>query len=298
MSMITDTHQHLWDLERLNLPWTQGVPQLKQTFLMADYQSAAAGTGICRTVYMEVDAHADQKQQEIEDISPFCKDSEDPMQGIVFSTDPSSPKLKNFLDRNSGNPSLKGVRQVLHNPEIPPGYCRTPEFVEGVRELGRRGLLFDICIRPAELHDALELCRLTPDTTFILDHCGNPDPYVVNGERKPDLSSDSIFNHTRESWLWAIQELGELENVVCKISGILARAEAGWTPATLAPTVNACLDAFGENRVIFGGDWPVCTLGGSLSQWVSALQEIVVSRSQTLREKLFHTNAGRLYQLD
>jgi len=66
--------------------------------------------------------------------------------------------------------------------------------------------------------------------------------------------------------------LGELENVYCKISGIVARAEAGWNTDTLAPTVNACLEAFGVDRVVFGGDWPVCTLGTSLAQWVAATQ--------------------------
>ena len=86
--------------------------------------------------------------------------------------------------------------------------------------------------------------------------------------------------------------------MVCKISGIIARAEKGWSAATLAPTVNSCLDAFGEDRVIFGGDWPVCTLGASLSQWIAALREIVADRSQTAQDKQFHLNAGRLYRLD
>jgi|LWDU01.1.fsa_nt_gi L-fuconolactonase len=299
MLQITDTHQHLWDLERLNLPWVHGVPVLNQSFRMSDYQNAAEGIAICRTVYMEVDAHADQKQQEIDDITPHCQDSENAMQSLVCSADPSSSRLKQFLDDNAKNPYLKGVRQVLHNPEILPGHCRTSEFVKGVRELGRRGLLFDICIRPAELPDVVELCRQVPETTFILDHCGNPDPYIVNGERQPTPSSaDSDFGHTREDWLAALQMLGRFENVICKISGIIARAEEGWSVTTLAPTVNACLDAFGEDRVIFGGDWPVCTLGASLSQWISVLREIIADRSQTAQEKLFHLNAGRLYRLD
>jgi L-fuconolactonase len=91
--------------------------------------------------------------------------------------------------------------------------------------------------------------------------------------------------------------LGELENVYCKISGIVARAEAGWNTDTLAPTVNACLDAFGVDRVVFGGDWPVCTLGSSLAQWIAALKEIVANRPEEIQEKLFSLNAERLYQL-
>ena len=83
----------------------------------------------------------------------------------------------------------------------------------------------------------------------------------------------------------------------CKISGIGARAETGWNPGTLAPTVNACLDAFGEERVVFGGDWPVCTLGSSLAQWVATLKEIIAKRPTEMQEKLFSLNAEQLYQL-
>ena len=295
---IIDTHQHLWNLDRLKLPWVEGVPALNRSFEISDYLKASASSGIRRTVYMEVDAHPDDKQKEIDDLTLHCKADSDVMLGMVVSADPCKAGFTEFLDANSGNPFIKGVRQVLHNPEISPKYCLTPEFVRGIRELGKRKLLFDICIRPAELHDAVELCRQVPETTIVLDHCGNADPYVVNGQREIDSSSsDTTFLHSKESWQKGISKLGELENVYCKISGIVARAESGWNTDTLAPTVNACLDAFGVDRVVFGGDWPVCTLGSSLAQWIAALKEIVANRPAEMQEKLFSLNAERLYQL-
>ncbi|GIT62660.1 MAG: hypothetical protein Ct9H300mP21_02060 [Pseudomonadota bacterium] len=102
--------------------------------------------------------------------------------------------------------------------------------------IGKRDLLFDICIRPAELHDAVELCRQVPETTFVLDHCGNADPYIVNGQRKTaSSSSDTTYVHSQDSWQKGIFELGELENVYCKISGIVARAEGPDGIQTLWP---------------------------------------------------------------
>ena len=298
MINIIDTHQHLWDLERLDLPWLENVPTLKKGHLPADYQKAAEGTGINRTIYMEVDAHADDKQKEIEEMNLLCKSEEEIMQGMVISGNPGDPGFSKFLENNSGNNFIKGVRQVLHTPEQPPKHCLSIEFMQGVRDLGKRGLMFDICIRPAEIRDAVELCRQNPETIFMLDHCGNADPYVVNGKRSGNISSpDSTFVHTREFWQDGIQQLGRLGNVYCKISGIISRAEKGWTLETLAPTVNACLDAFGEDRVVFGGDWPVCTLGASLSDWVAALRQIVKDRSEIQQQKLFHINAERLYNL-
>ena len=86
-------------------------------------------------------------------------------------------------------------------------------------------------------------------------------------------------------------------NVVCKISGIVARAPAGWTSSDLAPAINFCLDQFGPNRVMFGGDWPVCKLGASFAQWVNALKEIVDGRPMADQKKLFHDNARALYGL-
>ena len=295
---IIDTHQHLWNLDRLKLPWVNGVPELNRSYKFNDYLKAAEISGVTRTVYMEVDAHPDHKQKEIDDMTLHCQEDSDLMLGMVVSTDPGKPGFTELLGANSGNPFIKGVRQVLHNPEQASRYCLTPEFVQGIRALGKRDLLFDICIRPAELHDAVELCRQVPETTFVLDHCGNADPYVVNGHRKIDSSSsDTTYVHSKESWQKGIYKLGELENVYCKISGIVARAETDWNAQTLAPTVNTCLEAFGEDRVVFGGDWPVCTLGASLSQWIAALKEIVSTRPTVVQDKMFSINAERLYQL-
>ena len=295
---IIDTHQHLWNLDRLNLPWVNGIPELNRSYKFTDYLRAAENSGVTRTIYMEVDAHPDDKQKEIDDMTLYCQADSDEMLGMVVSADPGKPGFAKFLDTNSSNPFIKGVRQVLHNPEQAPKYCLTPKFVQGIRALGKRGLLFDICIRPAELHDAVELCRQVPETTFVLDHCGNADPYVVNGHRKIDSSSsDTTFVHSKESWQKGIFELGELDNVYCKISGIIAHVETGWNACTLAPTVDACIDAFGEDRVVFGGDWPVCTLGASLSKWIATLKEIVSNRPIVVQEKLFSLNAKRRYQL-
>ena len=295
---IIDTHQHLWNLDRLKLPWVNGIPELNRSYKFNDYLKAAESSGVTRTVYMEVDAHQDHKQKEIDDMTLHCQEDSDLMLGMVVSADPGKPGFTEFLGANSGNPFIKGVRQVLHNPEQVSKYCLTPEFVQGIRALGKMDLLFDICIRPAELHDAVELCRQVPETTFVLDHCGNADPYVVNGHRKIDSSSsDTTYVHSKESWQKGIFKLGELENVYCKISGIVARAETDWNAETLAPTVNTCLEAFGEDRIVFGGDWPVCTLGASLSQWIASLKEIVSTRPTVVQEKMFSINAERLYQL-
>ena len=71
----------------------------------------------------------------------------------------------------------------------------------------------------------------------------------------------------------------------------------GWGDKTLAPTVDHCLDQFGEDRVFLGGDWPVCTLGAPLGEWIASLRRIIASRPESLQRKLLHDNAERIYRL-
>jgi L-fuconolactonase len=296
MLPIVDTHQHLWDLAKFKLPWLATAPTLNKNHLMADYLAATEGLNVVRTVYMEVDVEPSQRLAEAEYVIDLSGQAGNPMQGAVISGSPDAPDFKSYLARLKDSPYIKGVRQVLHVPERGPGHCLTPAYVAGVQYLGEVGLSFDLCMRPAELADAARLVAHCPDTQFILDHCGNADPLVVNGA-DPGPAQGNPFWHTAAQWRQDIETLAGYPNLVCKISGIVARAPAGWSPAELAPTINHCLDSFGFDRVIFGGDWPVCTLGASYREWATALRQVIQSRSEAEQRKLLHDNAVRLYGL-
>src|SRR5262249_36009015 len=137
-------------------------------------------------------------------------------------------------------------------------------------------------MRSAELADATKLIDACPDTWFVLDHCGNEDV------KKKDHSQ----------WQKDIAELASRADVVGKVSGIVAAAKPKeWTADDLAPVVNHTLKVFGPDRVMFGGDWPVCTLAATYKQWVEALKSIVKERPQEEQRKLFHDNAVTFYKL-
>ena len=101
----------------------------------------------------------------------------------------------------------------------------------------------------------------------------------------------------RTQWQRDMAEMAKRKNVVCKVSGIVAGAAEKWTPDDLAPVINHTLDVFGPDRVMFAGDWPVCTLRATFKQWVEALQTIVKERKTEEQRKLFHDNALRVYRL-
>jgi len=173
---------------------------------------------------------------------------------------------------------------VLHGEETPQGYCLDPQFVRGIQALGELGLSFDLCLRSGELLDADKLVAQCPHTRFIVDHCGN-------------MSVQETEPARRKPWREGMRHLADHDHVVCKVSGIVASAAAEWTVEQLAPNIEFTLDTFGPDRVMFGGDWPVCTLRASYRRWVEALGEITRERTAAQRQKLFHDNAIRFYGL-
>ena len=278
---IIDTHQHLWDLDRFRLPWLVGGGPLARSYHMQDYLAESAGLGVVSTIYMEVDVEASQRQAEAAYVIDLCERSDNPMAGAVIGGNPADSGFIEYIEAIAGVPWVKGVRQVLHGSSQPAGYFLQPEFVHGIRKLGELGLSFDLCMRPGELAGAAKLAERCPETRFILDHCGNGD---VTSE---DLSS----------WKSGMESLAVCENVVCKISGIVASAPPDWTPDLLAPIIEHTADVFGPDRIMFGSDWPVCTLRATYRQWVDALRQITASWPESAQHKLFHQNAAQFYGL-
>ncbi|EDL61608.1 amidohydrolase family protein [Gimesia maris] len=284
---VIDTHQHLWDLDLFQLPWLDlpGMDVLRNSFRMTDYREATRNCPIIKSVYMEVNVHPDLQRQEAQYVLALCEEDDNPMSGAVIGGSPGESSFADYLDEFAGNPFVKGVRTILHDPDRPRGMCLTPQFKENIRLLGDLGLSFDLCMRPAEIQDAVELVDACPETRFIIDHCGNMSV-------QPDQQQD------RAAWETGMQQMAQREHVMCKISGIVATATPGtWQPADLKQNIDFCLDTFGEDRIFFGGDWPVCTLTADFESWYQALLWIVQDRSETFQRKLFHDNAAAFYQL-
>lgn len=292
-SLIIDTHQHLWDLSWQSPPWLKGAPEiLRHDFTTPEYLQATKGLNV-KTVYMEVDVAPEDHVAEAEHVIALSRDKAHPTLAAVIGGRPSSANFAGYLDRFRDTPEVKGLRQVLHGGTTPQGYCLQPDFVRGIQLLGERGLSFDLCQRPTELLDGMKLTEQCPDTRFVVDHCGNADPKAFNAK----LAPNEARSHTADQWRRDIEQLAKRPNVIGKISGIVARAPQGWQTADLAPIVNHCLDVFGPDRVVFGGDWPVCLLGAKLRGWIDALGEIIAERPAEQQRKLWHANAQAFYKL-
>ncbi len=287
---IVDTHQHLWNLDNFQLSWLKPGEPLRRNFLMDDYRRAVEGLGVAKAVYMEVDVEENQQVAEAEHVIAVCKRPDNPTVAAVISGRPATDGFKAYITRFAKSPFIKGVRRLLFKPE--PGLERP--FVQGVRLLGGLGLSFDLCLPPTALDVGAKLAARCPDTRFILDHCGNADPKAFSHNE----STEAKAEHRADPWRRDLAKVARQPNVVCKISGIVARAEKGrWKADDLAPIINHCLDEFGPDRVVFGSDWPVCTRAATLKQCVAALREVVAGRPEGERKKLWHDNAVEFYGL-
>ena len=290
MFEIIDTHQHLWDPARINPPWLQSAPaRIAGRHHLAEYRTATEGFHVT-AIYMEIDVAESDLDREADEVIALCQDATSGVVAATLGGRPDAPDFADYLKRHAASGKVRGIRQVLHGGSTPPGHCLRPEFVRGIRSLGEQGLHFDLCMRPKELRDGVALAQRCPETRFVIDHCGNADV-------KAFLPGAGQADHDADDWRRSMEELAGLPNTICKISGVIARLPKDMSPLALAPIVNHCLDTFGPTRVIFGGDWPVCLLGGTWKQWTETLAVIVHPRPETERMALWSENARKFYRL-
>ncbi len=287
---IVDTHQHLWDLSKFRLPWLKPGGELTRSFTQADYEAATRGLGITKSVYMEVAVAPQQKLAEAEYIVKVCADKSNPTCAAVIGGLILEDGFEEYVMRFKGSPYIKGVRHALNNPRK----LEDGRLVRNLRLLGSLNMSFDLVIPPRLIGQAAKVVERCGDTRFILDHCGNADPLAFDR----DLDWGRKPQHDAEAWKRDLETLAGQPNVICKISGIIARVPKGEaTGGVLAPIVNHCLDTFGPDRVIFASDWPVCTRGAPLRVWVNLLRKIVEDRPSEQQRKLFWSNANNFYGL-
>jgi predicted TIM-barrel fold metal-dependent hydrolase len=287
---IIDTHQHLWSLHHLRPPWLRPGGELTRDYTQADYAEATRGLGITKAIYMEVALSPEQQAAEAHHIIKVCEDKSNRTCAAVIGGQILSESFKDYIHPFKDNPYIKGVRHNLYDPS----QLNNKQLIENLRLLGALNMRFDLLVRPDHIGEAAKLVEQCSDTRFILDHCGNADPLAFT----PHLDWGREPQHNADRWKQGIDVLAKQTNMICKISGIIARVPKGKaTTDVLAPIVNHCLESFGPDRVVFGSDWPVCTRGASLHVWMNLLHEIIQKRSVEEKQKLFQTNAYHFYNL-
>ena len=277
MLKIIDTHQHLWDTSNLNYPWLDDFDALGKRYLIEDYRRACEGLNVVQSVHVEADVAPTQVVDEVKWLAQIVQ--QDGMIGAIVAAAPLEESgVEEILKQLTEYELVVAIRRMAwHLPDNQ--FYRSPELIKGVQLLEKFDLSFDLCANHQQLAAAIDLVKATPNVRHAVNHCGGPD---IKGKQF-------------QPWADHISELASFDNVHCKVSGIVTTASENWTKAELKPYIDHLVAAFGYDRLMFGSDWPVCTLAAEYQQWVEALQWSIQNATDADRQKLFHDNAKQFY---
>ena len=183
--------------------------------------------------------------------------------------------------RASGGAKLVGLRhQVQSEPD--PDWLTRPDVLRGLAVVARVGLVYDLVITPGQLAAAARAAAAVPDLTFVLDHLGKPP----------------IASARTDPWAADLRRLAALPNTAAKLSGLVTEADwHRWRVADLRPYAEVAFDAFGPARLMFGSDWPVCTLAASYPDVLAAARDLTAGLTPAEREAVFAGTATAVYGL-
>ena len=277
--MIVDAHHHIWDPVATRHAWLDATPALNRPFSLADLEETSAPEGVTASVLVQVLASSAETEQFLALAGPS-----ELVAGVVGWADLTHPGVGDEIARLRAGPGgdrLAGFRHLVQD-EPDPAWLERPDVRRGLRAVGAAGLAYDLLVRPHQLPAALAVTGALGDVRFILDHGA-----------KPDIASGAL-----EPWASLISGLAARPNVWCKLSGLVTEAGAGWRPTQIRPYICRLLDAFGPGRLIFGSDWPVCTLAASYAEvFALAREELAGELGPTELQAVFSSNAVSVYGL-
>ena len=281
LEAIVDTHVHVWDPVKIPRSWLVDVPSLDRQCSIEEYEAEARPLGVEGGVYVETVVDEPFLGAELEGVVALL-DGDSMIQSAVVGGRPGRPGFVEWTQRVAEDSRISGVRCVLHPEGESADAPAAPEFIADLRRLGERGLHFELCIRPDQLAAASELVAACPGTRFVLDHLGRP----------------RVAEGLDDAWSDALKRLAEFESIDVKLSALIECAEgAVWTPATFEPFLGVAVEAFGPSRTIWGGNWPVCSMNGSLTRWVDATRGFLASYPPDDRAAILSGTANRVYGL-
>lgn len=280
MSLTIDAHQHFLDPARYAYPWlNEELAPIDRAFGPADLAIELAAAGIDRSIVVQTISDPAETGEWLAnaEATPF-------LAGVVGWVDLTDPIVADAIDALRAGPGgqyLRGFRHQVHD-EPDPDWLLRDDVGRGLAAIEAAGLTYDLLVRERELPAALAVARDRPGLRFVIDHLAKPPL------RAGDLAT----------WALRLRGFGPLDNVWCKVSGLVTEADwKSWRAGDLAPAVEVALDVFGPGRLIFGSDWPVCLLAAGYGEVVAVARELTADLSDAERAAIFGAAAQAAYQL-
>ncbi|MCZ4260630.1 amidohydrolase family protein [Limimaricola sp. G21655-S1] len=274
--MTIDAHQHFWQVARGDYGWmTPDQAPLLRDFTPADLAPLNRAAGIDRTILVQA-AETEAETDFLLGIAARC----DFVAGVVGWLDMTAPSFPERLTHYVAQPKWVGLRPMLQDHD--PTLITTLAFREALAEVARRDIPFDILTFPRHLPMLLETLAATPPLRGIIDHLS-----------KPDMTRDGLGQ-----WGADMTRLAAHPGLYCKVSGLVTEAGPGWSAERIRPWLRHVAGLFGPRRLVFGTDWPVCTLAASHAE-VTRLARDLLGELYGPEDmaRIFETNAIEFYKL-
>lgn len=273
-----DAHQHFWQYNPVRDSWiTDDMGTIQRDFLPPDLYPLLQQQGIDGCVAVQ----ADQSEEETDFLLRLAEKHAF-IKGVVGWVDLRSPDLEERLIQYKKYAKLVGFRHVLQG-EAQRDLMLREDFVRGIALLGKHQFTYDILIHADQLKFVPAFVEKFPAQRFVLDHLAKP----------------LIKQREVEQWRKEMRQVALFPNVYCKISGMVTEASWNtWTAKDFRPYLDVVVDSFGQERIMFGSDWPVCLVAASYHQMIKIVNDYFAQFNEQTRALFFGNNAVRFYKLN
>lgn len=278
---IIDTHNHVWKLQQNeNFSWiSDDMDRIRRDFFLDDLQKVLVDNQVAGSILVQAIPVIEESEWLMD-----LADKHEIIKGVIGWCDLSkgSEAVQAAIDRLRRKGAwLKGIRFMSQG--LPAKHLLETDFIEGCRTVGENGLIYELLVTAEQLPQTLELVRACPEVTFVIEHIA-----------KPAIKAQKI-----RFWKENMQNIAQIsDKIYCKISGMVTEADwHHWTQKDFEPYMDTVYEAFGQDRIMFGSDWPVSLVGAEYHQVVGIVNEWMAKHTEIDCDKVFYKNATKVYKI-
>jgi len=275
-----DAHTHFYDPTRPEgVPWpAKNDAVLYRPVLPAEFKKLTAPLGVVGTIVIEASPWLEDNQWLLD-----LAEREPVILGVVGHLDPANAMFGEWHSRFAENPRFRGIR-IGH--EDAKKALKDRAMLERLALLAERDLELDVNGGPEMPADVGRLAAALPKLRIVVNHAAN---LKIDGQAPP------------QAWLDGMRQAATRPNVFCKVSALVeatrrTNRDAPTNTAFYRPVLDALWNIFGEERLIYGSNWPVSERAASFQ----ALHKIAVDYFRTkgdrALDKFLQLNALAAYK--
>ncbi|MCY2968194.1 MAG: amidohydrolase family protein [Planctomycetota bacterium] len=276
---VIDTHTHFYDPTRPEgVPWPgRDDKLLYRPVLPAEYRRLTESLGVVGTVVVEASSRLEDNQWLLD-----LAKRESIIVGVVGNLEPGSEKFAENLDRFAANPLYRGIR-IGHG--LLKQRLSEQRFLDDLRRFASLGLTLDINGGPDMLPDIARLATKLEKLKIVVNHLAN---VRIDGKAPPT------------EWQQGMSAAAAGPNVWCKVSALVEGASRPdeQSPSELGyyqPVLEVAWETFGEERLVYGSNWPVSARFGSYASVQKLALEFAQKHGADATRRILHDNAKTAY---